>query len=238
MDSVEDVHNTFTDNAKITGIHCLLLIDMCLFTSAVLDAHIQFLESWNSKCGEEMDKDSIRAWSTVGYTLRILFTLFFAATKLINLSKFITSKGKHQHIGAFYSPIMSTFLIILIVYNFSSCSQISEIFTISSAKKLISWYSILIIIFTTSLFIFYIFTFITKRSRKSRFILGLKIVIGVLFIIGCTIGVITNLEMIKKGHLFYFAAFDLYSFFICLVINGVSLYHRWKNSSREDVLDD
>lgn len=238
MDSIEDAPNSYTDNAKTIAIHCILLTDMCLFASATLDAHIQFLESWNSNCGGNSDKDSIRAWSTVGYTLRILFTSFFFISKIMNLLKFIRNKGKFPNIGAYYTPLMSTLLLILIVYDFSSCSQVSEIFTISSAKKLISGYSILIIIFLTSLSIFYIFTYITRRSRKSKFELGLKIVIGVLFIIGCTIGVITNLEMIKKGQIFYFAAFDLYSFFIYLAMNGVSLYYHCKNSSRDQVLPD
>lgn len=238
MDSIEEPEITPAINAKITASHCILLADMCLFMSAILDAHHHFLKTWSITCQEVSDKNSVKVWSTLGYTLRMLFTAFFFFSKIKNMWKMLVNTQKFPQIGAFYSPLMSTLLLVVIVYDFSSCSQISDIFSMNSAKSLISWYSILTIILVASLVLIYVILYLTKRSRKIKFILGLKISIGVLFAVGCIVGVVTNLEMIKKGHVFYFVAFDLYSFFVILGFYAYEVYMKCRGGNRNNVAPD
>ena len=227
MESVEDQLRPFTENVKITAFHLILLIDMCLFSSATLNAHLHFLKSWDSGCDE--DQVSMRAWSALGYSLRLIFTAIFLASKIRTLYQFLKSKEKFPIIGAYYSPLMSTFLLIVIVYDFSSCRQLSEIFPIHSAERLVSWYTILVLVFMASLIIFQIFIWATNRNKKHKFLTMLKVILGVLYIIGCLVGVLANFEMLKKGKISFFAAFDLYSFAICLGMTGVQVYSKCRN---------
>lgn len=232
MESIEDQLRSFTENAKITAFHLILLIDMCLFSSATLNAHLQFLASWDSGC--DQDQVSMRAWSALGYTLRLVFTAFFLVSKIKNLYYFLKSKEKFPIIGAYYSPLMSTFLLIVIVYDFSSCRQLSEIFSIHSAERLVSWYTILVMVFMASLVILQVFIWATNRNKKNKFLTLLKVVLAILYIIGCLVGVLANFEMLKKGKISFFAAFDLYSFAICLGMTGMQVYSKCRNLHSND----
>ena len=197
---------------------------MCLFSSATLDAHLHFLSSWDSGCSE--DPVSVRAWSTVGYSLRLVFTGAFLFSKIKNLFQFLKSKEKFPIIGAYYSPLMSTLLLIVIVYDFSSCRELSAIFSIHSAQRLVSWYTVLVLVFMASLFILQIFILVTNRNRKNRYLTVLKVVLGILYLIGCLVGVLANFEMLDKGKIRFFSAFDLYSFTMCLVMTAAQVYSR------------
>lgn len=130
---------------------------------------------------------------------------------------------------------MSTLLLIVIVYDFSACDQISDIFTMNSAKGLISWYSVLVIVFFGGLAAIQVFLYLTKRNRRGKFVMWVKIGIGILFVVGCIVGIVTNLEMVKKGHVFYFVAFDLYSFLGFLGFYGYEVYCRCRGINRNNV---
>ena len=204
---------------------------MCLFASATLDAHLHFLASWDSGCAEDLV--SVRAWSTLGYSLRLVFTGAFLLSKIKNLYQFLKSKEKLPIIGAYYSPLMSTLLLIVIVYDFSSCRELSDIFSIHSAQRLVSWYTVLMLVFMACLLILQVFIMVTNRNRKNRYLVILKVVLGILYLVGCLVGVLANFEMLKKGKIRFFSAFDLYSFVMCLGMTGAQVYYRCRSLHSE-----
>ena len=126
---------------------------------------------------------------------------YFFGTKIMNLYNFVAGKHLYPRIGAFHSPIMSTMLLSVIVYDFSACEQISDIFSIASAWQLLSWYSIIIIIGLSLFVILFIICLLLKRNYNNRIFISLKFLFALAVIVGCSIGVVTNIEMIKKRFL-------------------------------------
>jgi hypothetical protein len=228
LDSLEDQPIPAYYTSKAIFGQLFLLTDMCLLASATLDAHLNYMNTRKTSCRQDIDQFTTITWTTVGYSLRILFTSLFFLSKVINLYKFLSKKHSFPRIGAFYSPLMSTLLLSIIVYDFQTCQQLSEIFSISSAEGLVSWYSILVIVFVGGLLVIYIICYITKRSQKNKLICLLKIVLGLIVVVGCLVGIIANVEMMAKRRLHFFSAFDLYSFFISVVAGGVALFNRYK----------
>jgi cytochrome bd-type quinol oxidase subunit 2 len=147
---------------------------------------------------------------------------------------FLSSKEKFPKIGAYYSPLMSTLLLIVIVYDFSSCRQLSDIFSIRSAQRLVSWYTILVFAFLSGLIVLQLYIWATNRNKKNKAIVALKVIIGILYVIGCLVGVLANFEMLKKGKITYFAAFDLYSFVICGIMTAATAVKRCKSLRNPD----
>ena len=93
---------------------------------------------------------------------------------------------------------MSTLLISVIVYDFKSCQQISDIFSISSAKNLLSGYSIVVIIIIACFVAGNIISFATKRNHRNKVFIIFQGISVITIGIGCFIGVIAGFEMIKK----------------------------------------
>lgn len=235
LDSSEDLQHSLAKDAKGAFGHCLLLADMCFFASATLNAHLHYMESWDTQCSEKIDRLSVIAWTTVGYTLRIIFTVAFLIRKIMSLYKFVAKNHSFPKVGAFYSPLMSTLLISVIVYDFQRCEELSDIFTISSARRLLSWYSMIIIVVWGVLITLLIISFINKKLHRGKLYRLLTIAFGIIIAIGSLIGVIANFEMVKKGKITLFSAFDLYSFALSTIAAGVTLIYRFKKSNSPNI---
>ena len=230
MNDTEEEIESSSRMKEIKGAtgQCILIGDMCFFASATLNAHLNFLETWNTQCSD-LNEISIKTWTAVGYSLRVLFTVVFFIQKIKNLSNFISRKDIFPQIGAFCSPIMSTLLISVIVYDFKSCQQISDIFSISSAKNLLSGYSIVVIIIIACFVAGNIISFATKRNHRNKVFIIFQGISVITIGIGCFIGVIAGFEMIKKQRISLFSAFDLYSFLISMLVLVFSLVYRFWN---------
>jgi hypothetical protein len=228
LETLEDQRLDWPYVLKSVSGQLLLLGDMSFFAAATLNAHLHFIETRNTDCTENMDRFSVITWTTVGYSLRVFFTAVFFISKVANLYRFISRKHSFPRIGAFYSPLMSTLMLSVIVYDFSTCTQISDIFSIDSAKKLISWYSILVIVFFTAVLAIYLVLHATHRTNRSTLVLVFKLIIGLLVVAGCTVGVVANLEMFKKRQYPLFSVFDMYSFLLSLVAGVLILIKRYR----------
>ncbi|OMJ88023.1 hypothetical protein SteCoe_10091 [Stentor coeruleus] len=235
LDASEDQHQSHANDIKGAVGHCLLLTDMCFFVSATLNAHLHYMESWETECSNHKDRFSVKAWTTVGYILRIIFTIMFMIRKISNLYKFIARKHTFPKVGAFYSPLMSTLLISVIVYDFQKCEELSDIFTLNSARRLLSWYSMIILVVLAGLLILFIIALAKKKNHRSKAYKVLLFIFGLVITIGSLIGIIANLEMVKKNKITLFSSFDLYSFGVSFIALLTTLISRFKKHDSPNV---
>lgn len=235
LDASDDQHQSHINDIKGAFGHCLLLIDMCFFVSATLNAHLLYMESWESECSNHKNRFSVKAWTTVGYVLRIVITTVFMLRKIVNLYKFIARKHTFPKVGAFYSPLMSTLLISVIVYDFQKCEELSDIFTLNSARNLLSWYSMIIVVVWVCLLILFITALAKKKNHRNKAFKVLMFISGLVVTIGSLIGIIANLEMVKKNKITLFSSFDLYSFAVSLIVLLAALINRFKKQDSPNI---
>lgn len=225
--SDENDHPKWKD-AIISLGHCFLLADMCFFAAATLNAHLHYMESLDTTC-KNINKLSVTAWTSVGYSLRIIFSLWFFSKKFSNLYKFISRVHLYPRIGVLQSPIMSTLLLSVIVYDFRKCEENSNLFTVNSARLLLSWYSMSTILLVAGLGLLHVISYLKRRDHKNRVFVIFRTSFWLILVIGCSVGVVAGLEMVKNQKITLFTAFDLYSFFISLVALLVGIIIQFKN---------
>lgn len=212
---------------KVVGGLTMLLFDMCFFTIAIIDAHLNFKYIFDSSCSPDLV--SVKIWTTVGYAVRVSFTIYLLATKFVNTKKFLENNQKFPKVGAVYTPFMSTLLLGIIVYDYNDCDEVSNIFSLDTANDLISYYSVFILVLIISFSVVVVFDRYIPRSRKRKIMNSITFILTFLIIFGALIGLLAIIELLNNHKVMIFLLFDLYSFAIMLLLLSKKLVRKVKN---------
>lgn len=227
-DSTSSADNRFLlTDIKISLGHLLLLSDMCFYMIALIDAHLKYQNLMECDCLTSHEKILLQVWGTIGYIVRLILSFYLLISKILNLYKFIEKNDKFPKIGAIYSPCMTTLLLSVLVYDYDECSEISSIFSLNLALDLISGYSViflvLILLVILANFLIHIVRLITK---KHAYLTVLILLLSLIVIVGCALGLIICIELLKDGKVYVFILYDLVSFITALVLGMGNAYRR------------
>ncbi|CAG9311659.1 unnamed protein product [Blepharisma stoltei] len=224
-------NNNLYDIQSVIG-HILLVADMCFFVTAIIDAQMNYEAVFHSSCSLDVANMSIEAATTLGYIIRLIFTAILLLTKVVNLYKFIARTNVFPKIGALYAPFMSTVLLTVIIYDFDSCNEVSSIFSLKSSTDLCSAYSAIILAVLAGLFTIKIVTLVQKRAQRYKIFTILTFILTFGIIVGSLIGLISEIEILRKDKVYTFVLFDLYSFCIAIFFILISVEKRFESYLR------
>lgn len=206
--------------------HLLLLSDMSFYMIAVIDAHLKYQILMQCNCMTSDEKILLQFWATLGYIVRLILSFYLMICKVFNLYKFLLKNSEFPKVGAVYSPCMTALLLSVLVYDFEECSEISNIFSLNLALDLISGYSVIFLVLILGVIVANIMIHILRMiNRKHVSLTVLILLVSLSVILGCAVGLIICIELLRQGKVYVFLLYDLFSFIIALVF-GVGSWYR------------
>lgn len=207
--------------------HFLLLSDMCFYMIAIIDAHLKYQTLMQCDCVTSDEKILLQFWATLGYIVRLILSFYLMISKVYNLYKFLLKNSEFPKVGALYSPCMTALLLSVLVYDFEECSEISSIFSLNLALDLISGYSVIFLVLIILVIVANIMIHILRMmNRKHVSLTVLILLVSLSVILGCAVGLIICVELLRQGKMYVFLLYDLLSFIIAVVFGLGSGYRK------------
>lgn len=209
--------------------HGLLLGDMCFFLAAVFDAQLHFERILTSNCKIEISYLDISFWATIGYVMRLVFTLLLAVSKGINLYRFVSRTQIFPRVGALFTPFMSSLLLTTVMYDYNTCSEVSSIFPIEIANDILTICSLVSTAMIIILSIILLVRYATGHQRNESNEKAYKFFnyfFTFCIVLGSMVGLVASVDLYTRDKLPVFLLFDTYSFVIVILfkIRSCKLY--------------